>query len=61
MKVEYVCRCGKRSFSLFEQKRHVKYWCPLKHVPIASSGKAIRVICRICGKNARASEACEGI
>jgi hypothetical protein len=31
--IEYVCRCGKRSGSLVEQKRHVKFMCPLKHMP----------------------------
>ena len=29
---EYVCRCGKRFESLFQQKRHAKYWCLEKHL-----------------------------
>ena len=30
--VDYVCRCGKKSCSLFEQKRHAKYMSPEKHI-----------------------------
>lgn len=30
--VDYICRCGKKSRSLFEQKRHAKYMCPEKHI-----------------------------
>ena len=41
--IEYVCRCGKRSRSGFEHKRHVKYWCTMKHVPVVSTGKGIRI------------------
>lgn len=29
---EYVCRCGKRFESLFQQKRHATYMCPEKHL-----------------------------
>jgi|CXWL01.1.fsa_nt_gi hypothetical protein len=42
--IEYVCRCGKRTGSLFQQKRHVKYECPMKHMPLDTSGKGIRIV-----------------
>ena len=29
---EYICRCGKRFESRFQQSRHVKYMCPEKHI-----------------------------
>lgn len=29
---EYICRCGKRFESQFQQKRHAKYMCPEKHI-----------------------------
>lgn len=29
---EYVCRCGKRFESLFQQKQHAKYMCSEKHL-----------------------------
>ena len=33
MKVfEYICRCGKRFESRFQQNRHAKYMCPEKHI-----------------------------
>jgi hypothetical protein len=41
---EYTCRCGKRSCSLFEQKRHVKYECRMKHIPLESTGKSVRIV-----------------
>lgn len=41
---EYVCRCGKRSDSLFEHKRHVKCLCSLKHVPVETTGKSVRIV-----------------
>lgn len=44
MNIEYVCRCGKRSGSLFQQKRHVKYECSMKHVPMKSTGTCARII-----------------
>ena len=30
--VDYLCRCGKKSRSLFDQKRHAKYMSPEKHI-----------------------------
>jgi hypothetical protein len=44
MQIEYVCRCGKRSSSLVEQKRHVKFMCPLKHVPLECTGTCISFV-----------------
>ena len=39
-----VCRCGKRSCSTFEHNRHVKYMCTLKHVPLETIGKGVRIM-----------------
>lgn len=44
MQIDYVCRCGKLSHSLFQQKRHVKYECRMKHVPVESTGNTFRVV-----------------
>lgn len=41
MQIEYVCRCGKRSDSLFQHKRHVKFECRMKHIPLESTGKSV--------------------
>lgn len=41
---EYVCRCGKRFESQFQQTRHAKYECTMKHVPVESTGKSIRIL-----------------
>lgn len=41
---EYVCRCGKRFSSMFQQKRHVKYECGMKHVPLTSTGTCARIM-----------------
>jgi len=42
--IEYVCRCGKLSYGLLEQKRHVKYECGMKHVPLTSTGTCARIM-----------------
>ena len=41
--VDYVCRCGKLFHSLFQVKRHTKYECTMKHIPVVSTGKGIRI------------------
>lgn len=41
---EYVCRCGKRFSSMFQQKRYVKYECGMKHVPLTSTGTCARIM-----------------
>jgi hypothetical protein len=44
MQIEYVCRCGKLSYSLFQQKRHVKSECHLKHVAVETTGKCFSIV-----------------
>ena len=51
--VDYICRCGMKSRSLFEQKRHVKYWCTMKHIPAKPTGIGIRIIRQANSKDAR--------
>ena len=41
---EYVCRCGKRSYSPFEHNRNVKYLCTLKPVPVETTGTSVRIV-----------------
>jgi hypothetical protein len=41
---EYICRCGKRHESLFQQKHHAKYMCWLKHVPLETTENSVRII-----------------
>jgi hypothetical protein len=44
MQIEYLCRCGKLSYSLLEQKRHVKHECHMKHIPLETTGKSFTIL-----------------